>query len=301
MRRRGTGVAGTLAMIGGAMIAAAGVGSLVWAGLIPGGGPQASDCYLEFDVQGVDSPGAQVTSGRVVACADGDACDADGVCGNDACTLRVAVCVAQQDPNLPACTPPSALRRLKVHPRIRPGPILTAGSACGSFVDVPLQIRVRRNGTRRPGKIALPGNAVAAKGTTPARDRDKLVLECVPPPGGCPGAAPSTTSTTLPGLAATTVTVGPGGELRFDPATVEIRVGDTVRWRFATPLHNVVSGSGGSANGLFCSPDDSGCASAPFAPAGSTYEHTFSEPGTFPYFCQPHVSVGMTGRVIVEP
>jgi hypothetical protein len=77
-------------------LAMAVAGSLVSAGLIPGGGPQRTDCYVEASVQGVDSPGPQVQSNRIVLCTDGDPCDTDGTCGNDSCTLRVAVCADQK-------------------------------------------------------------------------------------------------------------------------------------------------------------------------------------------------------------
>jgi plastocyanin len=271
-----------------------------WAGLIPGGGPQPSDCYLELDVQGVDTPGPQVTSNRVVECTDGDACDADATCGNDSCTLRVAVCIGQDDPNLAACTPPAAFRRLKVNKRLLPVlPGTMEGSACGGFIDLIVGVKVRRNGRKQAGMLALPANATAERGTNPARDRDKFVLKCLPSTA-CPTAAPTTT-TTLPGTEMPTVTVGPGGAFRFAPSSVTIRVGDTVRWRWDSGGHNVVSGSDGNADGRFCSPDDQGCGSAPLSNTGTTYEHTFTEAGTFPYFCEPHVNFGMTGRVIVEP
>ena len=39
-----------------------------------------SDCLVELNVQGIDSPGS-VSGGRVVTCTDGDPCDTDGVCG----------------------------------------------------------------------------------------------------------------------------------------------------------------------------------------------------------------------------
>jgi plastocyanin len=273
------------------------------AGLIPGGGPQRSDCYVELDVEGAVNPGAQVAHNRLLRCLDGDTCDADAACGNDACTFRVAVCIGQHDPNLPACTPASALRRLGVKPQLESArPPTMDGSACGSSVDLTVPLRVRRNGRKLPGKLVLPMNATAERGTSPARDRDRIVLQCLPNPS-CAGAAPttSTTTTTVPEAQVRTVTVGPGGALRFDPSSITIHVGETVRWSWSSGGHNVVSGSGGTADGRFCSPDDRGCGSAPLSGAGATYEHTFMEAGTFPYFCSPHVTFGMTGRVVVEP
>lgn len=313
--------------LGAAACAALGVGILaspLRAGLVPGGGPASSDCYLELDVQGVENGTSQVRSNRIVLCTDGDACDADGVCGNDSCTLRVAVCLGQRDPALAACDAPEALQRVKVNARIQASvPSPPSGSACGSFVDVPVPVRVRRSG-KKPGTLALPTNATAPKGTRPRKDRDKFVLQCLPRAAACTGNAPVTsttvpgattttvpgattttlsgsTTTTVPGATTATVRVGPGSARRFDPATVRIRVGDTVQWRWDSGGHNVVSGTGITADGRFCSPNDTACATAPLSGSGTTYAHTFTEAGTFPYFCAPHASSGMTGTVVVEP
>jgi plastocyanin len=268
--------------------------ALVSAGLIPGGGPKRTDCYVEASVQGIDSPGPQVKSNRIVLCTDGDPCDTDGVC-NDSCTLRVAVCVDQKDPNLTACTPPSSLQKLKLNAKLEPSrPASLSGSACGSFVDLTVPVRTK-GGKKRPGMLALSANATAAKGTKPARDRDKYVLQCLP----CAGAA--TTTTTLPTSTMPTVTVGPGGDLRFDPKTITIHAGDTVRWHWGSSGHSVVSGSGGTADGMFCSPSDQGCSNAALSSSGTNYEHTFTATGTFHYFCSVHQSFGMTGTVVVQP
>lgn len=282
--------------------ALAGVGSLVWAGLIPGGGPTKSDCYVEANVQGIASPGPDVKSNRIVRCVDGDPCDTDGACGNGSCTLSVAICVNQKDPQLPACTPPASLKKLKVNSKVLgalpPSPY--SGSACGSFVGV--TVPLKKNG-KKPGMVALPANATAAKGTNPARDRDKYVLECLPRTAPCAAATPTTT-TTLPGpigASLPTVTVGPEEAFRFDPETITVHVGDTVRWSWASSGHNVVSGPGGSADGKFCSPNNQNCGNAPLAGSGTTYEHTFNDAGTFAYFCSSHWSLGMMGMVVVQP
>ena len=122
-----------------AATAIAGVGSLVSAGLLPGGGPKNSDCYVELSVQNVDSPGPDVKGNRTVRCVEGEACDSDGACGNGSCTFKVAVCIDQQDPNLPQCTPAGSLRKPpKVNSKIAGAvPASLTGSACGSFVGDP--------------------------------------------------------------------------------------------------------------------------------------------------------------------
>jgi plastocyanin len=53
------------------------------------------------------------------------------------------------------------------------------------------------------------------------------------------------------------VIVGPlGNEYSFVPDTVNISVGDTVRWTWESNFHSVTSGKSCFADGQFCSPDN---------------------------------------------
>ena len=88
----------------------------------------------------------------------------------------------------------------------------------------------------------------------------------------------------------------------FTPATVTIHVGDTVLWIWAASGHSVTSGpANGAADDGFCSPGDQGCSQGLLSDAGTTYAHTFSQAGRFPYFCAAHRAMGMTGTVVVVP
>jgi len=124
--------------------------------------------------------------------------------------------------------------------------------------------------------------------------------------GSCVGATttttptPGATTTTILGTQTHTVMVGDGGELVFTPANLTIQVGDTVRWVWGSPGHSVVSGTNGNADNRFCSPSDTGCDSPPLSNRGATYEHTFAQAGTFPYYCSVHFSLGMTGTIKVQ-
>ena len=71
------------------------------------------------------------------------------------------------------------------------------------------------------------------------------------------------------------VTVGPGGDV-FVPDTVNISVGDTVRWTWAESGHSVTSGPPCDADSQFCSPDDMNCAAGILSNAGTVYTHTFA-------------------------
>jgi len=80
----------------------------------------------------------------------------------------------------------------------------------------------------------------------------------------------------------------------YSPRNVKVKVGTTVRWtNDDSVVHTVTSGESdgrlGESDGLFDSGDMS---------EGDVFEYTFTEEGTFPYYCEPHP--WMTGEVIVE-
>jgi plastocyanin len=87
------------------------------------------------------------------------------------------------------------------------------------------------------------------------------------------------------------VSVGPGGNLVFDPASITINPGDQVKWTWASSGHSTTSGSPGMPNNLW----DSGIHNE-----GATFTRTFNSAGTFPYYCTPHGGCcGMVGTVTV--
>ena len=85
------------------------------------------------------------------------------------------------------------------------------------------------------------------------------------------------------------VQVGPNGALVFAPAAVTVNVGDTVEWQWAAGFHSTTRDE---------APDtwDSGAVNTPH-----TFSHTFTQPGTFDFYCSVHKSLGMTGTVTVRP
>jgi len=93
---------------------------------------------------------------------------------------------------------------------------------------------------------------------------------------------------------AATVFVSVGGDSpSFTPANITVAPGDTVSWVWQSVgfNHTVTSGSNGNPDGLF----DSGVHKDPF-----TFSFTFPNEGTFPYFCRPHLDMGMVGSVTVK-
>lgn len=103
--------------------------------------------------------------------------------------------------------------------------------------------------------------------------------------------APSATSTIVD------VQVGPG--FTFSPDTVNISVGDTVRWTWAGNGHSVTSGPHCAPDSQFCSPNDTNCFPGVLSNTGTVYTHTFAAAGSYSYICIAHCSIGMTGVVNV--
>lgn len=96
------------------------------------------------------------------------------------------------------------------------------------------------------------------------------------------------------------VAVGPAGnKIRFVPDTLNILVGDTVRWTWGSDDHSVTSGAPCTPDGQFCSPDNTNCDAGILSNTGFVYEHTFTQAGSYSYFCALHCFAGMTGVVNV--
>jgi len=123
---------------------------------------------------------------------------------------------------------------------------------------------------------------------------------------GCGGTSNGDDGPASQAPAGADVVVGPEGRLRFEPETITVSTGTSVRWYFDSANHNVS-----------CRPRDSSFAQLPagadpfssYPPdassgsvveAGETFEHSFVESGTYVYACIPHQGSGMVGRVRVE-
>lgn len=87
------------------------------------------------------------------------------------------------------------------------------------------------------------------------------------------------------------VQVGPSGSMTFSPTQLTIDAGQRVTWQWGSAGHSVDSGTDCATDNLF----NSGLLGA-----GASFSHTFSTPGTYPYFCAPHCGTGMTGTIVVN-
>ena len=90
--------------------------------------------------------------------------------------------------------------------------------------------------------------------------------------------------------------------LKFVPAEIRVKVGDTVEWRnIETYPHTVTADpnmAGRKANIEL--PDGVQPFSSGGLRAGASFRYTFTSPGVYRYVCLPHEGAGMLGTVVVE-
>ena len=98
-------------------------------------------------------------------------------------------------------------------------------------------------------------------------------------------------------------TVDMTATLQFAPTAVTINSGETVEFRnISTFTHTVstVADTPIETQAVMLPAGAEAFDSGAIAP-GETFTHTFTTPGTYRYFCEPHVGQGMIGTVIVNP
>ena len=115
----------------------------------------------------------------------------------------------------------------------------------------------------------------------------------------------STTDTQESDRASNTVQmVTEGDDHYFDPIGIFLEPGDTVTFKLQSGAHSATAYKGGNrlVSETRFPEDASAFTSKTLTKQGATYTHTFQEPGTYDYFCIPHKSQGMVGRIVVgEP
>jgi plastocyanin len=138
--------------------------------------------------------------------------------------------------------------------------------------------------------MAKPTAYVSAKPTPTATPTAKASAS-EPAAGGSasasPGASPSEGGEGGGTEVAATV------DNKFEPAKLEVKVGQEVTWTNTGGAHTVTGGKD--------APD-------PASPIGNnnlfdpnaTVKKKFDKAGTYDYFCQPHLSVGMVGQIVVK-
>ena len=87
----------------------------------------------------------------------------------------------------------------------------------------------------------------------------------------------------------------------FDPIGLFIEKGETVTWKSKSGAHTSTAYEKGTGPATVTRvPDGASSWNSGFiSGGGQTFEHTFEVPGTYDYFCIPHKSLGMVGRIVV--
>ena len=208
------------------------------------------------------------------------------------CTFTYQPSTPTPTPTATATSTASATATATATPIVTPTPTATA-TASGSPTPTPRPTPTQRPHTTprpRPSPPPRPGAAHDAMAGTTGTPRPR------PTPAPRPSMTPFPTPTPP---TVVDVMVGPGSA--FAPSTVYVPQGGIVRWTWAGSGHSVTSGVLCTVDGQFCSPNDMNCQAGTLSNAGTVYEHTFTQPGAYPYFCFAHCSSGMTGAVIVVP
>jgi plastocyanin len=95
-----------------------------------------------------------------------------------------------------------------------------------------------------------------------------------------------------------------GSEYYFDPIGLFVESGDTVTFEIQSGSHSATAYKEGTSSASVNRIPESAETfnSETLSEQGATYEHTFETTGTYDYFCIPHKSLGMVGRIVVgEP
>jgi plastocyanin len=95
-----------------------------------------------------------------------------------------------------------------------------------------------------------------------------------------------------------------GSEYYFDPIGLFVESGDTVTFEIQSGSHSATAYKEGTSSASVTRIPDGAEAfnSEILSEQGATYEHTFETTGTYDYFCIPHKTLGMVGRIVVgEP
>ncbi|WP_232833895.1 plastocyanin/azurin family copper-binding protein [Saliphagus sp. LR7] len=121
------------------------------------------------------------------------------------------------------------------------------------------------------------------------------------------GGEPATTETEEidgSGSSNTVMMVTEGSEYYFDPIGLFVESGETVTFEIKSGSHSATAYKEGTSSASVTRIPDGAETfnSETLSEQGATYEHTFETTGTYDYFCIPHKTQGMLGRIVVgEP
>ena len=159
---------------------------------LPGGGDPALDCAAEFFGAGLrlnhpyPDPGPPAVEPTEIRCFDGDAgCDLDGTV-DGVCTFGVDVCLHNDDPNLPACTPGdvtsvavsgTGLDAAALEAALGAIPLPVTGATCTDGATVRVELA---NGAVPATRELQSGSVGVTASVAGGDDESALALTCVP-------------------------------------------------------------------------------------------------------------------------
>lgn len=90
--------------------------------------------------------------------------------------------------------------------------------------------------------------------------------------------------------------------IEFDPPEITVEVGDTVTWRNDSQVEHTVTADPELAREAdsVSLPEGAETFDSGIVAPGETFQHTFTVPGRYRYFCIPHEAAGMVAEVVVE-
>ncbi|MFB6170386.1 MAG: plastocyanin/azurin family copper-binding protein [Haloarculaceae archaeon] len=121
---------------------------------------------------------------------------------------------------------------------------------------------------------------------------------------GGDGGGGGETTTADPAKTNTIRMVSGSSDYYFDPVGLFVEAGETVTWTVDSGAHSSTAYEKGNGPASVTRIPDGAKAwdSGTLSETGATFEHTFDTEGTYDYFCVPHKSLGMVGRIVVgEP
>ena len=133
----------------------------------------------------------------------------------------------------------------------------------------------------QPPEVPPPSTGTPEPTATPPPSPAEPGDATSPPP-----AADSSTTLSAAGKASVSADDNSSGDNFFAPSSITIGVGETVTWSNVGQVIHTVTANDGSFDSGDLDP-------------GQGFSHTFTQSGTFAYYCVPHQFVGMKGTVTV--
>jgi plastocyanin len=120
--------------------------------------------------------------------------------------------------------------------------------------------------------------------------------------GGMLALATTGTLAACGGADAKSPTVKMTTEMRFEPAVLTIKVGETVTWKnTGTMVHTVTTDPTAIRDHeLVQVPEGAETWDSGLINQEKSWSHTFTVAGTYKYVCVPHLLAGMMGEIVVE-